>query len=319
MMEHEMNQKIPLIAVVGPTASGKTALAISLAQAFDGEVVSADSMQIYTGMNIATAKPTEQEMQGIPHHLLGILDPQDSAFSVAQYASLAHGKIEDIYRRGHIPVLAGGTGLYIDAVTQNISFSSICANPDVRQRLANQAQAEGNEAMLSRLNAIDPALAKKLHPNNLGRILRALEVYELTGVAMSEHQRQSRMAPPKYRLCMLGIDYQDRAQLYERINRRVDLMLENGLVEEARTMTKQYGGTARQAIGYKELEPYFQGTLSLEICTEHLKRATRRYAKRQITWFRKDERIEWLAVTHETDFEELAVKAQKAVHKSGIL
>lgn len=319
MKKMEQQPKIPLVVVAGPTASGKTGLAVALAKALDGEVVSADSMQIYKRMAIATAKPTEQEMQGVPHHLIDFVEPDDAAFSVADYARLAHQTIEEIAARGHLPILAGGTGLYIRAVTDNIDYTQIHSNAQLRGQLAQQAAQIGNEAMLEQLRQIDPLLADKLHPNDIGRILRALEVYRLTGVTMSEHQRRARETQPRYAICMLGITFENRALLYERVNRRVDDMMERGLLKEAQEILESYGGTARQAIGYKELAPFLRGELPLDICVEKLKQATRNYAKRQLSWFRYETRIQWLLHDRMQEGEILIDAAQLLVHKSGII
>ena len=316
---NETLKKQPLIAVVGPTASGKTALAVELALYFGGEVVSADSMQVYKRMDIATAKPDEAEKKGVPHHLIDLIEPDGAAFSVAQYARCAHAAIADIAARGRVPILAGGTGLYIDAVIDNIDFSNIRSDESVRAELYAQAEAHGNEYMLEMLRAVDPELAAALHPNNLGRILRALEVYRVTGVPMSEHQRRSRQTPERYDVCMIGLNFTDRAMLYDRVNRRVDLMIERGLTDEARAVSAVCRGTALQAIGYKELIPYLDAGAPLEECINRLKQSTRRYAKRQLSWFRRDARIVWLMVDKSESLRELTEKAVCVVHKSGIL
>lgn len=316
---NETLKKQPLIAVVGPTASGKTALAVELALCFGGEVVSADSMQVYKRMDIATAKPDEAEKKGVPHHLIDLIEPDGAAFSVAQYARRAHAAIADIAARGRVPILAGGTGLYIDAVIDNIDFSNIRSDESIRAGLHALAKAHGNAYMLSLLRAVDPELAAALHPNNLGRILRALEVYRVTGVPMSEHQRRSRQTPARYDVCMIGLNFTDRAMLYDRVNRRVDLMMERGLLDEARAIRFACRGTALQAIGYKELLPHLDGGAPLEECVNRLKQSTRRYAKRQLSWFRRDERIIWLMVDKSESLRELTEKAVCVVHKSGIL
>lgn len=310
---------IPLLVVVGPTASGKTGLAVALAQQFRGEVVSADSMQVYRLMNIATAKPTEQEMCGVPHHLIDFLPPDDTVFSVADYAKLARAAIADIAGRGRLPILCGGTGLYVSAVLDALDFDGFPGDEAVRARLRKEAEQYGAEALLARLRGVDEPIAQKLHPNNLGRIIRALEVWECTGVPMSRHQEIARSRPCAYRICMLGLQYRDRSLLYERINRRVDAMLEQGLIGEAKEIAAAYGGTARQAIGYKELEPYLDGTEDVETCVARLKQATRNYAKRQLTWFRRDERVQWIYPDEYENFEELFTKSQMLVHKSGII
>lgn len=285
--------KIPVIAVVGPTASGKTSLGIALAKRFGGEVVSADSMQIYRGMDIATAKPTAQEQDGVVHHLIDFLD-QREAFSVAEYAELAHRVIADIHERGKLPIIVGGTGLYVDSVLNDIVFTEIRTDAALREQLHAFAAEHGNAALLARLKEVDPELAEKLHENNLGRIVRALEVFELTGITMSEQQRRSCMKPSRYRVLKFGLNYDDRNVLYQRIERRVDLMMEQGLLAEAETVLSSPMKTAVQAIGYKELAPYFSGEAELEDCIAKLKLSTRHYAKRQLTWFLRDESTHWL-------------------------
>lgn len=303
------DEKIPLAVVLGPTASGKTALAVDLALRFGGEIVSADSMQIYKGMNIATAKPTPAEMRGVPHHLMDFLDPSEG-FSVADYAALAHQTIREIRSRQRLPILAGGTGLYIDAVVNNISFAEIKTDPRLREELMQLAQQKGAVYLLNELKGFDPDTAAKLHPNNLPRIIRAIEVYRLTGVTMAEHQRRSKMNPTPYRSVLIGLGFRDRQKLYERIDARVDRMLENGLLEEARTVLQKKGlKTAAQAIGYKELKRYFDGEESLAEAAEKIRQESRRYAKRQLTWFRKNTSVSWLYVDDYQNMEELAENA----------
>lgn len=304
-------EKIPVLAVVGPTASGKTSLAIEIAKEYHGEVVSADSMQTYKEMQIATAKPTVDEMQGIPHHLLDFLAP-DVSFSVAQYAALAHQTISEITARGHLPVMAGGTGLYVDAVLDDLIFAKIETDEQKRAELWAFVEAHGANALHERLREIDPESAARIHENNVGRIVRAVEVYELTGITMSEHQRNSRPKESRYRSLKIGINYKDRAVLYDRVNRRVDLMMEQGLLEEAANVRNRARKTAVQAIGYKELEPYFLHQEPLDVCVERLKQETRRYAKRQITWFSRDPNILWVYPDTETP-QEIFSKIKRAV------
>ena len=283
-----------LVVIVGPTASGKTALSLALAREFGAEIVSADSMQAYKGMDIQTAKPTQQEMSEIPHHLIGVLKP-DECFSVARYQTLATAAIDDILSRGRLPILVGGTGLYISAVVDNTSFGDMVIDPAIRPRLMKEAAELGGQQMLARLSCHDPELAARLHPNNLGRIIRALEVFEATGKTLSEFQANSRLAPSPYHVLMLGVTFKDRQRLYDRINDRVDEMLRMGLLAEVEAMQNTpLSHTAAQAIGCKELRGYFDGTLTLEEAVENLKRQTRRYAKRQLTWFVRDERVNWL-------------------------
>lgn len=287
-------KKIPVIAVVGPTASGKTSLSIEIAKHFSGQVVSADSMQIYEKMNIATAKPTDDEMQGVPHHLIGF-QPIDKKFSVAEYVTLAKNCIEKIHNDGDLPVVAGGTGLYVDSLLQNIQFSKEEGNNELRNELAELFDQKGAEFMLEALREIDPQTAEKLHLNDKSRIIRALEIYKATGKTMTEQKILSREEESPFDVLYIGINYRDRNVLYDRINRRVDIMLENGLLDEAKDFYNiDADKTACQAIGYKELAPYFNGEKSLEDCLESLKIETRHYAKRQLTWFRKNENINWV-------------------------
>ena len=287
-------KKFPVIAVVGPTASGKTSLSIEIAKRFRGQVVSADSMQIYEKMNIATAKPTDDEMQGVPHHLIGF-QPIDKKFSVAEYVTLAKECIEKIHNQGDLPVVAGGTGLYVDSLLQNIQFSKEEGNNEFRNELIEMFDQKGAEFMLEALREIDPQTAEKLHLNDKSRIIRALEIYKATGKTMTEQKILSREEESPFEVLYIGINYRDRNVLYDRINRRVDIMLENGLLDEAKDFYNiDADKTACQAIGYKELAPYFNGEKSLEDCLESLKIETRHYAKRQLTWFRKNENINWV-------------------------
>lgn len=286
--------KNPVIAVVGPTASGKTSMSIEIAKRFSGQVVSADSMQIYEKMNIATAKPTEEEMQGIPHHLIGF-QPIDKKFSVAEYVALANECIYKIHNAGDLPVIAGGTGLYIDSLLQNIQFSKEESNTEIREELTEMFQEKGAEYMLDWLREIDPETANRLHLNDKSRIIRALEIYKLTGKTLTEQKVLSRLEETPYDVLYIGINYRDRNVLYDRINLRVDLMLENGLLEEAEEFYNiPQDKTACQAIGYKELAPYFRGDSTLDECIEKLKLETRHYAKRQLTWLRKNENVNWI-------------------------
>ena len=275
-----------IIAVVGPTASGKTSLGVALAKALNGEVVSADSMQIYQQMDIATAKPTAEEMQGVMHHLIGFV-PVGASFSVAQYKQLCYACFDDILSRGKMPILVGGTGLYVDAVIRNTVFPED-ADHAAREALSQRYDAEGGEVLLEELRKVDPDTARKLHVKDKKRILRALEVFTSTGKTLTAQNLESHTQPVPYQFCMLILDADDRAVLYERINRRVDHMVQQGLLQEAEHFFNlPSAGTARQAIGYKELKPYFDGACTLEDALEHLKMETRRYAKRQLTWFRR--------------------------------
>lgn len=289
-----MDKKIPLIAVIGPTASGKTGLAVEIAKKFGGEVVSADSMQIYSELTVGTAKPTEKEMEGVPHHLIGHKSI-DEEYSVVDYVEEAKNAIADIFSRGKLPVLCGGTGLYVDSLLSNTEFSEIKSDPDVRKKLYDFAEENGNEALFEKLKEIDPETAAKTHANNLIRVVRAMEVYEVTGKTMSEHQKDSHPIPSIYDVCYIGTNFSDRDKLYARIEQRIDEMLEEGVEEEARFLFEHNGTcTAAQAIGYKEFYPYFRGKMSREEAISVLKKETRHYAKRQITWFRRNDKINWL-------------------------
>ena len=281
-------EKIPLIVVAGPTASGKTRLAVEIAKRYSGEVVSADSMQIYKYMDIGTAKPTPQEMDGIPHHMLDIVNP-DEPFSVAQYAHLARETIDSIHGRGRIPVLAGGTGLYIDHVVQGIRLAEMETDFSLRKRLSDEAKEKGGDFLYERLRRIDPQAAEAIHPNNIRRVIRALEVYEATGQTFTEQVKHSKEKERPYNDIMFMPDW-DRAALYERIDRRVDSMMEDGLMDEfAQLVHMGYNKNlnAMQAIGYKELYDYHYGLCTLDEAAGLIKRHSRRYAKRQLTWFRR--------------------------------
>lgn len=287
---------IPLIVVAGPTASGKTALAIRLAEHYDGEIVSADSMQIYEGMSIATAKPTAEEMRGIRHHLIDFVPPEQE-YSVAEYVQDASAAIRDIVSRGKQPIVAGGTGLYIRSLVTNTQFEETKTDTALREKLYQQVQTPEGALELHRyLEQIDPESAARIHPNNTIRLVRAVEVYHLTGKTMTVLQKESRMQQSPYApVAMLGLDCRDRGVLYDRINRRVDVMVKQGLLDEAReVLAREHMPTAYQAIGYKELAAYFAGEQSLKEALDKLRQSSRRYAKRQLTWFRREENISFL-------------------------
>ncbi len=286
-------QNIPVLAVVGPTASGKTALSVELAKQLGGEIVSADSMQIYKGMDIASAKPTESEKQGIPHHMMDFLPPE-TPYSAAEYVKAARACILDIRKRQKLPILVGGTGLYVDSLLTDTQFIETETDFELRARLEAEFDALGGEKMLEKLAVFDNDTAARLHPNNRKRIIRAFEVYQLTGKTMTEALAASRENPSLFAPQYIGIAFENREVLYDRINRRVDEMLKNGLLAEARAFYKGTPDTAAQAIGYKELKPFLDGVLSLDEAVENLKRATRNYAKRQITWFKRNPQIHWI-------------------------
>lgn len=288
--------KIPLIVVAGPTASGKTALAIDIANYVGGEIVSADSMQIYKYMDIGSAKPTKTELSQAVHHLIGFLNP-DEEFSVADYTELAHKTIADINSRGKIAVMVGGTGLYINSVVNDVTFGEIDTDYECRDELQKLAEEKGSEYLLEMLAEFDEVSAKRLHPNNLRRIIRAIEFYKVTGKPISEHQEETKQVESRYDPLMLCIDW-DREVLYDRINRRVDMMLKDGLLDEVKyLMDKGYTKelNSMKGIGYKEVMDCLDGKISLEETIELIKQSSRRYAKRQLTWFRRDERIHYIS------------------------
>lgn len=289
-----------VVAIGGPTATGKTALSVALAKEFGGEVVNADSMQIYRGLDIGTAKPTAEERQGIPHHLMDFLPPE-APYSVADFTAAAAPLIEQLNSAGKLPIVTGGTGLYITSLMKGTAFAPEKTDPAIRARLQTEADEQGSAALYARLQQIDPAYAEKLHPNNLPRVIRALELFEATGRRMSEQQRAALAAEPPYRSLCICLTCRDRAELYRRIDRRVDSMLQNGVLEEAKLVydNRETYRTAAQAIGYKEFFPYFAGEMPLNDCINRLKQATRNYAKRQLTWFRHQANGVWLYVDEE--------------------
>ena len=282
---------IKLLAVAGPTATGKSALAIRLAQALGGEVISGDSTQVYRGMDIGTAKASREEMEGVPHHLIDILDITEP-FSAGSFAELGAEIAEDICRRGRVPIIAGGTGLYIDALTGgNMLSETADSDETVRASLMAKAESEGAQALHAYLATIDPQAAEEIHPNNVKRVARAIEIYLVTGKTKTELNKEKRVQS-RFDRCVILLECPDRELLYNRINHRVDIMLEKGLLEEAYGLWKRGLGdtpTAGQAIGYKELFPYFTGDCTLEQSVEQIKKATRNYAKRQITYFKRME------------------------------
>lgn len=304
-----MNRKPKIIAVVGPTASGKTALSVALAQALGGEVLSCDSMQIYRDMDIGTAKPTMEEREGVPHHLIDIA-AADEPFSCAEYAALAKQTVGEVIARGKLPIFCGGTGLYLDGVLRGgNSYEKTETAPEYRAELERIAAEQGPMAVHAMLAEVDPAAAEATHPNNIKRVIRALEIYHTTGMTKTELDRRSQEAETDYDALVIGIRFPDTEALYRRINLRVNLMLEQGLVEECRRLMEagvfERSATAAQAIGYKELFPYLRGELPLTDCAETLKMATRRYAKRQMTWFRMHGNVCWIDRTEETTGDEM--------------
>ena len=284
-----------IAAVVGPTASGKTVLAVALAKQFNGEVVSADSMQIYRKLNIGTAKPTAEEMQGVPHHMLDVADPGES-YSVSRYEKEATACVEDILSRGKLPIVCGGTGLYVDALIRGGGFLESGVDSGLRAQLEEEWDARGGEAMLQRLASFDPDSAARLHLNDKKRIIRAVEVYLQTGITITAHNARTAALPPRYDAVMIGLRTDPRQILYSRIDRRVTKMLDAGLEQEARQLLESgdLAGTAAQAIGYKEMLAYFRGEATLEQAADLIRQKSRNYAKRQLTWFQRDDRVHWI-------------------------
>lgn len=291
----DASYKHPVVAVVGPTATGKTALGVSLAQHFSGEVISCDSMQIYKGLDVGTAKVAPEETCGIPHHGVDILTP-DKTFSVADFTAMAAELEQQISARGHLPILVGGTGLYVQSFLYGVRFAEEKAPAGLREQLAAELAEKGGAAMYEQLKQADPEAAAAIHPNNQVRVLRALEHYRATGKKLSEQKADSLPPERPYRSLVLGLDFPDRADLYRRIDLRVDKMQDAGILQEAEYVwqNRETFRTAAQAIGYKEFFPYFEGTAPLDACTEKLKQASRNYAKRQLTWFRHMDGVVWL-------------------------
>ena len=304
-----------VVAVGGPTASGKTALSVALARAFDGEIINADSMQIYKNLDVGTAKPSAEERQGIPHYLLDFLPPE-TPYSVADFTAAADPLIRDITARGRLPLVVGGTGLYITSLLSGMAFAPEKTDPAIRARLQARADTEGGAALYAELQRVDPDYAAQVHPNNLPRVIRALELFEATGRRMSDQRREARPAEAPYHALCLCLTCRDRTVLYSRIDRRVDEMVENGVLDEARQVYDHRDAyrTAAQAIGYKEFFPYFEGTANLTECTERLKQATRNYAKRQLTWFRRQNDAVWLYLDEEDVTEHACTLVRAFLH-----
>ena len=304
----------PIVCLAGPTASGKTALAVELAKDLNGEVVSCDSMQVYRRMDIGTAKPSPEEMQGIPHHMIDVAEP-DEDFSVSRYCAMAAPIVDDIVARGKTAVIAGGTGLYMDSLIRGNDFAPF-PSTGVREKLEAEADEVGLPAMLARLREIDPDTADRVFDRK--RILRALEVYLETGETITEHNRKTQLLPPKYTPLWLGLDFADRGELYRRIDRRVDIMLEMGLMEEIRSLLDSgipEKCTAMQAIGYKEFVNALEGREPLSQAAEEVKKASRHYAKRQLTWFRRNPAVHWL-VRSGDDGREILASARQIIRDS---
>ena len=304
-----------IICIAGPTASGKTALAVELAKEFNGEVVSCDSMQIYRRMDIGTAKPTGDEMQGIPHHMIDVAEP-DEGFSVSRYCCMASPIVDDIVARGKTAIIAGGTGLYMDSLIRGNTFAPF-PSTGAREKLEEQADELGMEYMTGWLRRVDPEAAARIHDRK--RILRALEVYLEAGETITEHNRKTQLIPPRYSPLWLGLDFEPRAALYERIDRRVSIMLEQGLVEEIRGLLASgipEKCTAMQAIGYKEFVAALDGRCTIEEAADEVRKSSRHYAKRQLTWFRRNKAMNWLTRFPGEGSEEIIEKARRLIRNS---
>ena len=304
-----------IICIAGPTASGKTALAVELAKEFNGEVVSCDSMQVYKRMDIGTAKPTGDEMQGIPHHMIDVAEP-DEDFSVSRYCCMASPIVDDIVARGKTAIIAGGTGLYMDSLIKGNSFAPF-PSTGVRERLEAQADEVGMDYMTDWLRRVDPEAAARIQDRK--RILRALEVFLETGETITEHNRRTQLVPPKYSPLWLGLDFEPRSALYERIDRRVSIMLEQGLVEEIQNLLSSgipEKCTAMQAIGYKEFVAALDGRCTIEEAADEVRKSSRRYAKRQLTWFRRNKAMNWLTRFPGEGSEEIIEKARRLIRNS---
>ena len=303
-----------IICIAGPTASGKTALAVELAKELNGEVVSCDSMYVYRRMNIGTAKPTEEEMQGIVHHMIDVAEP-DEDFSVSRYCEMAGPIVDDIVDRGKTAIIAGGTGLYMDSLIKGNDFAPF-PSTGIRERLEAQADAEGMEAMVTWLRSVDPEAADRCFDRK--RIIRALEVYLETGETITEHNRRTQAIPPKYSPLWLGLDFADRAELYSRIDLRVNIMLNQGLVEEIQSLLASgipSKCTAMQAIGYKEFVAALNGEGTIEAAAEDVKQSSRRYAKRQLTWFRRNKAMHWITRQTGQGAEEILLEARRIIRE----
>jgi len=301
-----------LICIAGPTASGKTALAVKLAKEYNGEVISCDSMQIYKRMDIGTAKPTAEEMDGIPHHMLSVAEPWED-FSVSRYCEMAAPIVDDVLARGKTAIIAGGTGLYMDALIRGNSFAPY-PTTGRREELEALAAKEGIQAVLNQLQAVDPESANRLHPSDQKRIIRALEVYLETGETITEHNRKTQLLPPRYNPVWFALEDTERAALYRRIDRRVDVMLEQGLIDEIRSLLAEgvpEKCTAMQAIGYKEFLDVLNGSCTMAEATALVQQSSRKYAKRQLTWFRRNPNIHWLRREAGETTEEIVGKARQ--------
>ena len=308
--------KTKIIAVVGPTASGKTALSIEIAEKFNAEIISADSMQIYTGMNIACAKPTEREKRGIRHYLIDFIPP-DKTYSVGQFVLDAKRAVGEIVSKGKLPLICGGTGLYVDSLLNGIDFTYNSADEKVRRELTELYKNNGTDYMLTILREFDPDSAERLSvEKNPKRIIRAIEFYKTTGKTITRQNAESRLRESEFEPLIIGLRAKDRQYLYDRINRRVDAMLEDGLLEEAKAVLKSnLSATSSKAIGYQQLKPYFDGEASLDECVERIKTETRHYAKRQLTWFKRNASIHWINIDELKTTDEQFKSVEKTIRR----
>ena len=310
-----------ILVICGPTASGKTALAVELALRHRGEVVSADSMQIYRRMDIGTAKPTQAEMRGVPHHMLDVADPEED-FSVARYVDMAAKCVDDILSRGKLPILAGGTGLYIDSLLSGRTFAPFQPDSPLRGELEEQLRREGGAAMLARLAQVDPDSAARLHPNDEKRIVRALEVYQSTGKTITQHNLETQAIPPRYDALTLALAFERREDMWSRIDRRVDQMMDQGLVAEVQGLLDSgvpAKCTAMQAIGYKEMAAALLSGGDVRSAAEEIQLRSRQYAKRQLTWFRRNKAARWLLWGREPDFEAALQTSTEYMEEFGLV
>ena len=306
-----------LLVVTGPTATGKTALAVQIALRTGGEVISADSMQIYRRMDIGTAKPTAEEMHGVPHHMLDVAEPGEN-FSAARYAEMASACVDDILARGRLPIVAGGTGLYIEGLLRGTEYAAAPADSALRSRLEEEYDTMGGAAFRDRLRQVDPERAQILAERDKKRLVRAWEIYCLTGRTITEHDRESRQRAPRYTALTYVLDYEDRQQLYDRIDRRAAKMFELGLVDEVRALMDAnvpMDGTAMQAIGYKQTVDYLRGECTLQQAVELVQLRSRQYAKRQLTWLRRDPDARWIRWKQQPDSEILERTADEIVRE----
>ena len=309
-----------IVMICGPTATGKTKLGVALAKRLNGEVVSADSMQIYQGMVIGTAAPTPEEMEGVPHHMIAVVPPT-SNYSVARYVEDATACVDDILARGKVPIVVGGTGLYLDALRKGRNFSAFVPESGWREKLQTRAREEGLPALYADLQKIDPEAAQRLHPNDEKRIIRALEVFYETGETISAHNKRTKDLPPRYDAAVIALTYADRADLYARIDQRVDDMMKRGLADEVRSLLKAgvpAESTAMQAIGYKELAAAVMGQGDLTAAAEEIKLRSRQYAKRQLTWFRRDETAHWVYLEKTPSFSSIMQDSTEFLREKGL-